>query len=297
MTHPKLGITKDLLATRILPSLIPISVDSSLNMSQFNSFIQLIKEMLSQVECEHRKKLEQIELMDREKSIIPYSFINNNPTNKSSNTTTAQLPSNSMMDQLMITYGVDTNDIDSKRLEKNNSQSINTLNNKSINRQPLTLEEKHEAAKTLQKEHDLRIKSNKTENLMDSNLVSFNKLKTEKNINNLELLTQLHVSQNHGIFQFNNNANNNNNNNNNNNDSNKSNVTINPIRYSSIANQQFSMNPQQATNYRPMLQQSPQRQTSFFDNLLALPSPTTEKSDHKTTMKKSPLDDLADLLG
>jgi SCY1-like protein 2 len=33
LNHPKLGITKDLLATRILPFLIPITVDSNLNMS------------------------------------------------------------------------------------------------------------------------------------------------------------------------------------------------------------------------------------------------------------------------
>jgi SCY1-like protein 2 len=34
LTHPKLGITKDLLATRVLPHIIPISVDSNLNMKQ-----------------------------------------------------------------------------------------------------------------------------------------------------------------------------------------------------------------------------------------------------------------------
>ena len=34
LTHPKLGITKDMLATRVLPFLLPITVDSNLNMSQ-----------------------------------------------------------------------------------------------------------------------------------------------------------------------------------------------------------------------------------------------------------------------
>ena len=33
LTNPKLGITKDLLATRIIPYLIPISIDNNLNMS------------------------------------------------------------------------------------------------------------------------------------------------------------------------------------------------------------------------------------------------------------------------
>jgi hypothetical protein len=34
----------------------------------------LIKEMLAQIEEEQKKKLEQIEIMEREKSIIPYAF-------------------------------------------------------------------------------------------------------------------------------------------------------------------------------------------------------------------------------
>ena len=33
-THPKLGITKELLATRVIPFLVPLSVDSCLNMKQ-----------------------------------------------------------------------------------------------------------------------------------------------------------------------------------------------------------------------------------------------------------------------
>jgi SCY1-like protein 2 len=69
-THPKLGITKDILATRIIPFLIPISIDSNLNMKQFTSYMSLIKEMLAQIETEQRKKLEQIEAMDREKRYI-----------------------------------------------------------------------------------------------------------------------------------------------------------------------------------------------------------------------------------
>jgi SCY1-like protein 2 len=36
-THPKLGITKDLLATKVLPFLIPISIDSNLNIRQVGS--------------------------------------------------------------------------------------------------------------------------------------------------------------------------------------------------------------------------------------------------------------------
>ena len=37
-THPKLGITKDLLATRVIPFLVPIAIDSNLNMKQVITF-------------------------------------------------------------------------------------------------------------------------------------------------------------------------------------------------------------------------------------------------------------------
>ena len=44
--------------------------------------MSLIKEMLSQIENEQKKKLEQIEIMEREKSIIPYTFANASMANK-----------------------------------------------------------------------------------------------------------------------------------------------------------------------------------------------------------------------
>ena len=38
--------------------------------------MSLIKEMLAQIETEQKKKLEQIEAMEREKRIIPYAIAN-----------------------------------------------------------------------------------------------------------------------------------------------------------------------------------------------------------------------------
>jgi hypothetical protein len=38
--------------------------------------MSLVKEMLTQIETEQKKKLEQIEIMEREKSIIPYTLAN-----------------------------------------------------------------------------------------------------------------------------------------------------------------------------------------------------------------------------
>lgn len=34
MTHAKLGITKDIIATKVLPFLIPLSIDNNINLSQ-----------------------------------------------------------------------------------------------------------------------------------------------------------------------------------------------------------------------------------------------------------------------
>lgn len=44
--------------------------------TQFTAYMSLVKEMLTQIESEQKKKLEQIELMEKEKSIIPYTFAN-----------------------------------------------------------------------------------------------------------------------------------------------------------------------------------------------------------------------------
>uniref|UniRef100_A0A8C4QA45 SCY1-like protein 2 n=1 Tax=Eptatretus burgeri TaxID=7764 RepID=A0A8C4QA45_EPTBU len=60
-SHKKLGITKEILAGKVLPHLVPLSIESSLNLSQFNSYIVIIKEMVSRIETEQRGKLEQLQ--------------------------------------------------------------------------------------------------------------------------------------------------------------------------------------------------------------------------------------------
>lgn len=65
-THKKLGITKEQLAGKVLPHLIPLSIENNLNLNQFSSFIAVIKEMLSRLESEHRTKLEQLHIMQEQ---------------------------------------------------------------------------------------------------------------------------------------------------------------------------------------------------------------------------------------
>nr|CAD7438797.1 unnamed protein product [Timema bartmani] len=66
LTDKKLGITKEVMATKILPFLMPLSIENGLTLNQFNALISLIKEMVSRVEGEHRTKLEQLNSIQAE---------------------------------------------------------------------------------------------------------------------------------------------------------------------------------------------------------------------------------------
>jgi len=70
LTHKKLGITKELMATKILPFLMPLSIENGLTLNQFNALMGLIKEMVSRVEGEHRTKLEQLNSIQQESKYV-----------------------------------------------------------------------------------------------------------------------------------------------------------------------------------------------------------------------------------
>uniref|UniRef100_A0A667FZQ5 SCY1 like pseudokinase 2 n=1 Tax=Lynx canadensis TaxID=61383 RepID=A0A667FZQ5_LYNCA len=69
-THKKLGITKEQLAGKVLPHLIPLSIENNLNLNQFSSFISVIKEMLNRLESEHKTKLEQLQIMQEQQKSL-----------------------------------------------------------------------------------------------------------------------------------------------------------------------------------------------------------------------------------
>lgn len=71
----KLGITKDTLANKVVPFLIPLAMDNNLNLSQFNAFMSLIRDMISKMETEHRGKLEQLDQMKQEQRSIEISRV------------------------------------------------------------------------------------------------------------------------------------------------------------------------------------------------------------------------------
>jgi len=58
--NSKLGLTKEVMANKALPFLIPLSIENGLTVAQYNSITTIIREMMARVETEHRTKLEQL---------------------------------------------------------------------------------------------------------------------------------------------------------------------------------------------------------------------------------------------
>ena len=78
MQNEKLGLTKEVLATKALPFLFPLSIENGLTLSQYNVVMNLIKQMVSKVEEEHKIKLEQLNSIKDEQR---YRLMNINFTN------------------------------------------------------------------------------------------------------------------------------------------------------------------------------------------------------------------------
>uniref|UniRef100_A0A6B2EG24 Protein kinase domain-containing protein n=1 Tax=Phlebotomus kandelakii TaxID=1109342 RepID=A0A6B2EG24_9DIPT len=104
LTHNKLGITKDVMATKVIPFLVPLCIENGLSLSQFNALISLVKEMIERVEQEHRTKLEQLNSIQQESKALDINYAN------ASGPLVASVPSsnNSEMDKMFANLGLDT---------------------------------------------------------------------------------------------------------------------------------------------------------------------------------------------
>ncbi|XP_055296936.1 SCY1-like protein 2 [Sitodiplosis mosellana] len=60
MSHKKLGMTKEIMASKVIPFLVPLSIENGLTMQQFNAIMAMVKEIISTIETEHRARLEQL---------------------------------------------------------------------------------------------------------------------------------------------------------------------------------------------------------------------------------------------
>ncbi|XP_019400671.1 PREDICTED: SCY1-like protein 2 isoform X2 [Crocodylus porosus] len=141
-THKKLGITKEQLAGKVLPHLIPLSIENNLNLNQFNSFICVIKDMLNRLEAEHKTKLEQLHVMqEQQKTLDITNQMNVSEEAKSSST-------GNQIDKVFNSIGTDllTSGSDSKENELSSKQRKTSL----------TLEEKQKLAKEQEQAQKLK---------------------------------------------------------------------------------------------------------------------------------------------
>lgn len=70
LNHKKLGISKEVIATRILPFLMPLCIENGLTLAQFNALVALCKQMFQIVETEHRTKLEQLNSVHEQQKVL-----------------------------------------------------------------------------------------------------------------------------------------------------------------------------------------------------------------------------------
>ncbi|VDN13023.1 unnamed protein product [Dibothriocephalus latus] len=58
--HKKLGISRDALATRVIPHLLQLSMDNNLQLTQYTACAELIRQMITQLETEQKAKLSEL---------------------------------------------------------------------------------------------------------------------------------------------------------------------------------------------------------------------------------------------
>ncbi|TRY58406.1 hypothetical protein DNTS_018489 [Danionella cerebrum] len=142
-THKKLGIPKEHLAAKSLPHLVSLSIDNNLNLNQFNSFMAVIKDMLSRMEAEHKTKLEQLHVMQEQHRSLNIT----NQMNQSEDTRSTPSPAPQVRDIDEIFSGA------SGVIDKEHKSS-STISQPS--RVSLTLEEKQRLAKEQEQAAKLR---------------------------------------------------------------------------------------------------------------------------------------------
>ncbi|XP_075975101.1 SCY1-like protein 2 [Anticarsia gemmatalis] len=133
LSHSKLGITKEVMATKVLPFLIPLCVENGLTLNQFNALITLVKQMISKVETEHRAKLEQLNSIQNESKVMEHSL---SPPGDS---LVSAPPPQTELDKMFTGLGIDPFSFNQPK-DKPESVPTQTEN------RPLTIEDKQRIA-------------------------------------------------------------------------------------------------------------------------------------------------------
>ncbi|CAF4107264.1 unnamed protein product, partial [Adineta steineri] len=141
------GLPREILATKVIPFLVPISIETSLNLNQFNVYMATIKDMLQTVEIEQRKKLEQLSQQAANAPIVPIG----------PSATDVQFDQkSSMIDQFMLGQGFNSEVVQNKTMaasfdnnqsndnvkSQQTSSNQSTSSDNSLGKKALTFEEK-----------------------------------------------------------------------------------------------------------------------------------------------------------
>lgn len=154
-SHKKLGIPKENLASKSIPHLVSLSIDNNLNLNQFNSFMAVIRDMLSRMEAEHKTKLEQLQAMQEQHRSLNIS----NTLNQSEEPKPMPSPGK----QIDSIFGANSSSAGMNG--KENGSSVATSQPSRVS---LTLEEKQRLAKEQEQAAKLRSQQPLTPNVMKS---------------------------------------------------------------------------------------------------------------------------------
>lgn len=69
LNNPKLGLSKEVMATKVLPFLLPLCIENSLSLAQFESVMHVIKDMTTRVETEQRNRITQVKVSSDEQKL------------------------------------------------------------------------------------------------------------------------------------------------------------------------------------------------------------------------------------
>lgn len=130
LTHSKLGLTKESLANKVIPFLVPLSIENGLSLNQFNYVMALVKDMLTRVEGEHRTKLEQLSNIQKESNALKFQSQTQLVPN-------AKSPSKSASDDVFSNLGLEQflNDMEEGGNDTNNAATSMSTSSSSMSLQ------------------------------------------------------------------------------------------------------------------------------------------------------------------
>lgn len=149
LTHSKLGLTKEALATKVIPFLVPLSIENGLSLAQFNAMMVLVKDMINRVESEHRTKLEQLTSIQKESNTLKFQSQNELVPN-------AKSPSKNESDEVFANLGLEQflND-----LEESANESATAKTSMSTSSSSMSLQDKQRMVQQQEQNQRLQTQS------------------------------------------------------------------------------------------------------------------------------------------